>query len=62
LAFFQTGVLASAALIGAVSLAMGLAGLGLGNHLGVRFGRRMEALGGLLLIAIGVRVVLTHLG
>jgi len=62
LAFLQTGVVASAAIIGAVSLALGIAGLGLGHHLGERFGRRMEFLGGFLLIAIGLRVVVTHLG
>jgi putative Mn2+ efflux pump MntP len=33
----------------------------LGGRLGARFGRRMEALGGVLLIGIGLRVVITHL-
>jgi putative Mn2+ efflux pump MntP len=61
LAFLQAGVVASAGIIGLISLAMGLIGLALGGRLGARFGRRMEALGGLLLIGIGLRVVVTHL-
>jgi putative Mn2+ efflux pump MntP len=62
LAFFRTGVGASAALIGVVSMGMGLAGLALGGHLATRLGQRMGALGGVLLIAIGLRTVLAHLG
>jgi putative Mn2+ efflux pump MntP len=61
LAFLRAGVMNSAAVIGLVSLAMGLVGLALGGRLGARFGRRMEALGGVLLIGIGLRVVITHL-
>jgi putative Mn2+ efflux pump MntP len=61
LAFLRAGVVTSAAVIGMVSLAMGLVGLALGGRLGARFGRRMEALGGLLLIGIGLRVAITHL-
>jgi len=41
---------------------MGLAGLGLGGRLSERFGQRLGAVGGIVLIAIGVRVVVTHLG
>jgi len=62
LAFFRTGVGASAALIGVVSMGMGLAGLALGGRLATRLGQRMGALGGVLLIAIGLRTVLAHLG
>ena len=62
LEILQTGVAASAALIGGVSFAMGLAGLGLGGRLSERFGQRLGAVGGIVLIAIGVRVVVTHLG
>jgi putative Mn2+ efflux pump MntP len=61
LGFLRIGVAASAALIGAVSMGMGLLGAGLGGRLAARFGPRMEALGGVLLIAIGLRIVLAHL-
>jgi putative Mn2+ efflux pump MntP len=61
LAFLQVDILASAIVIGVASSLMGLAGLMLGNHLGQRFGRGVELLGGLLLIGIGGRVLITHL-
>ena len=61
LAFLEVNVLWSALLIGGVSAVLSLLGLSLGNQLGLRFGKSMEILGGLILIAIGLRVVVTHL-
>ena len=61
LAFLEVNVLWSALLIGGVSAVLSLIGLSLGNQLGLRFGKSMEILGGLILIAIGLRVVITHL-
>ncbi len=61
LAFLEVNVLWSALLIGGVSAVLSLLGLSLGNQLGLRFGKSMEILGGLILIAIGLRVVITHL-
>jgi putative Mn2+ efflux pump MntP len=48
-------------LIGGVSAVLSLAGLLLGNQLGMRFGKSMEIIGGVILIAIGLRVLITHL-
>jgi putative Mn2+ efflux pump MntP len=61
LAFLDAAVVVSAAAIGAISLTMGLIGLALGGRLEALFGRRMEVVGGTLLIGIGLRVVVTHL-
>ena len=36
-------------------------GLRIGNRLGMKFGKRMEIVGGIVLILIGVRILLTHL-
>lgn len=47
--------------IAVVSIVLSLVGLLLGNALGKRFGRAMEIVGGFILIAIGVRVVVSHL-
>ena len=33
-----------------------------GRRLGETFGKRMEIVGGLILLAIGIRVLITHLG
>jgi len=48
-------------LIGLVTAAMTMLGMQLGAALGLRFSRRVEILGGLILIGIGVKIVLDHL-
>jgi putative Mn2+ efflux pump MntP len=40
---------------------MTVVGLALGHQLGSKFGKRMELVGGLVLIGIGLRVLITHL-
>jgi putative Mn2+ efflux pump MntP len=50
-----------AAVIGLVTGLVSLLGLHLGNKLGEKFGKRMEILGGIVLVLIGVRVLLSHL-
>ena len=44
-----------------VTLALSLFGLLMGSQLGTRFGKRMEVLGGIILNAIGLRILYTHL-
>ena len=61
LAFLSVNVFWAALLIGGVSAVLSLLGLLLGNQLGLRFGKSMEILGGVLLIGIGLRVLITHL-
>jgi len=61
LSFLQVGVWYPAAVIGVVTAAITTLGLHLGRPLGARFGKRMEIVGGLVLIAIGVRIVMAHL-
>jgi putative Mn2+ efflux pump MntP len=46
----------AAAVIGAVSVVMSLAGLELGARIGMRAGQRGELLGGLVLIGVGVAI------
>jgi len=46
----------AAAVIGAVSVVMSLAGLELGARVGMRAGQRGELLGGLVLIGVGVAI------
>ena len=61
LALLEVNVFWSALLIGGVSAGLSLVGLTLGNQLGMRFGKTMEVIGGVILIGIGLRVVITHL-
>lgn len=46
--------------IGVVTSLLSWVGLMAGNRLGNRFGKRMEILGGLILIFIGLRILWTH--
>ncbi len=47
--------------IGIVAAALTFVGMRVGSRLGVAFGKRMEIVGGLVLIAIGIRVLAAHL-
>jgi manganese efflux pump family protein len=58
LAFLSIDILSSSLIIGLVTLALSAAGLLSGHLMGVRLGKRMEIVGGLLLIGIGLKVVL----
>lgn len=48
-------------IIGLVAAVMSILGIYLGNRLGQTFGKRMEVIGGLILVAIGIRVVISHM-
>ena len=61
LALVDGSILVSSSIVGVTSFILSVAGYLLGDKLGCRFGKRMELLGGLLLIGIGIRVLLGHL-
>jgi putative Mn2+ efflux pump MntP len=61
IAFLKVPMLLSIVMIGLVALLLSIIGLLAGIRLGEVFGKRMEIIGGLILIGIGIRVVLTHL-
>ena len=48
-------------IIGLVTWGFSSIGLLAGDKLGGKFGKRMEVLGGLILLGIGIRVVITHI-
>jgi manganese efflux pump family protein len=60
-ALLQVNVWYAATLIGVVTGALTVLAMILGGRLGARFGRRMEIVGGAVLIAIGVRILAQHL-
>jgi len=61
LAFLGVTIWTPALVIGLVTGALSLIGLRMGNSFGKRFGKPVEILGGLVLIGIGVRIVVSHL-
>jgi putative Mn2+ efflux pump MntP len=62
LAALRTSILYPAAVIGVVAFVMTVVGMKLGPALGKVFGRRAELFGGLVLIAIGIKILADHLG
>ena len=61
LAVMSVHILASAAVIGVVAFALSVTGGLVGRRLGCLFQRRAELTGGLVLIAIGVKILIEHL-
>ncbi len=60
-AFLEYSVWLPATVIGLVTAVVTAACMRLGSHLGRWFGRRLDAAGGLILIALGVKILLEHL-
>ncbi len=58
---YHVALLTAAVLIGAVSVTMALAGLELGRLLGTKIGERGEALGGIVLVSVGIVIATGHL-
>lgn len=61
LGMLQAEILVACIIIAVVTSGLSLFGLLAGSRLGERFGKRMEVLGGLILIGIGLRVLVTHI-
>jgi len=61
LAMLRLSILQASVTIGVVAAGLSLVGLLIGHRLGRAFGKRMEVLGGLILIGIGLRILITHL-
>jgi manganese efflux pump family protein len=61
LAMIGERILKPAIIIGLVAAAFTLSGMLLGRKIGALWGKRVEAAGGIVLIAIGLRILFSHL-
>jgi putative Mn2+ efflux pump MntP len=61
LAMLRVSIWYPSVIIGVVTLTISVIGFQFGVQLGARFGRRMEILGGIVLILIGLRILSSHL-
>ena len=59
--FLEGNIVIASLIIGFVSFLLSLAGGSLGKTLGTAFGKKMEIVGGIILISIGIRILITHL-
>jgi len=61
LAMLQSGIWYPSIIIGVITAGLSVLGVQLGNKLGSKFGKRMEILGGIILVLIGIRILITHI-
>jgi putative Mn2+ efflux pump MntP len=61
LALLGTSIAISAAVVGSMAAVLTLLGMALGRRVGALWGKRIEVLGGLVLIAIGCKILWDHL-
>lgn len=61
-AFLQVEILPAVAFIGAVTFVLSVLGVKLGNVFGARYKSRAELFGGAVLILMGLKILLEHLG
>jgi putative Mn2+ efflux pump MntP len=60
-AFIRSTILVPVVIIGVVTFVVSMAGMAVGERLGHFFEKRIEIVGGLVLIAIGAKILLEHL-
>ena len=62
LAFLQAAILPAITFIGAVTFAISAAGIRIGNIFGSKWKSKAELAGGIILICMGIKILLEHLG
>ena len=61
-AFLEVQILPAAGLIGVTTFLLSFVGIYIGNAFGTRYKSRAELAGGIILVVIGVKILLEHLG
>ena len=61
-AFLNVQILPAAGLIGVTTFLLSFAGIYIGNVFGVRYKSKAELAGGIILVLIGLKILLEHLG
>jgi manganese efflux pump family protein len=60
-AFINVNIMFSVAIIGSLTFLVSMLGMLLGKKLGSFFGRKIEIVGGVILISIGIKILLEHI-
>ncbi len=61
LAVLDVGILYPSLMIGIITSAMAYLAIKIGKSLGMMFGKRMEVFGGIVLLCIGIKILISHL-
>ena len=61
-AFLRVDILTSVGLIGVTTFALSIVGVAVGHRFGARYEKPATVVGGIVLILIGLKILLEHLG
>lgn len=61
-AFLDTPIVAAVAIIGVTTFVLSIVGVVMGNFFGTRYKKKAEIAGGVILILIGTKILVEHLG
>ena len=61
-AFLETPILSAVSLIGVTTFCISVAGVAVGCWFGARYKQRAEITGGVILVLLGTKILLEHLG
>lgn len=61
-AFIQVNIFRASAIIGTVAFCLSFIGVLIGNYFGARFQKSAEVAGGIILILMGTKILLEHIG
>ena len=61
-AFLEVKIVPAISIIGTTTFCLSLVGVAVGNFFGARYKKRAEAAGGIILILLGIKILLEHLG
>ena len=61
LAAINVEIIQPSAIIGIVTFGLSVVGMLIGKKLGMKFGSKIEVLGGLILIGIGIKILISHM-
>ena len=61
LGFFETPIIYTCFIIGFITFLAAMIGMLIGKKTGAKFGRKMETIGGIILILIGFKILIEHL-
>ncbi len=62
MSFLRVSIITPGIIIGLVAALLTIVGISFGSRIGLRFGRLAEACGGVVLLAIGLRILTSHIG
>lgn len=61
-AFLEVSIVPAISIIGTTTFCLSVAGVAVGNFFGARYRRRAEITGGVILVLLGFKILLDHLG